>query len=58
MIISRDILVQDRSGTRVYLMGDVRSIFHELATSDKWKETEVCVASRCDEPRWADECIK
>ena len=49
---------QDRNGEHVYLMKDVKSIMHELKTSDKWKNSEVAVASCCDEPAWADECIK
>lgn len=38
-------------------MKDVKSIMHELKTSEKWKDSQVAVASCCDEPVWADECI-
>ena len=49
--------LKDRAGTVVELMGDVKSIMHELHTASKWKDSQVAVASRCDEPKWADECI-
>ena len=42
-------------GTTVHLLGDVSSIMHELHT--KWTDTPVGVASSCDEPSWARECI-
>ena len=45
------------SGERVHLLGDVRSIIHELGTDRRWKDTVVAVASRCDEPAWARECL-
>lgn len=55
---TKDGNLKDRSGERVFLMGDVRNIFRELATLDRWKDTRVAIASRCDEPSWAAECIK
>lgn len=48
---------QDRSNETVYLMADVKSIMHELGTSEKWRNSIVAVASCCDEPKWAVECI-
>ena len=48
----------DRGGERVELIADVRSILNELKTDSKWKDSIVSVASSCDEPRWADECIE
>merc|ERR1712196_518471 len=52
-----DNTLTDRAGSRVHLLGDVPRIWHELATSSKWSDTVLCVASRCDEPRWAVECL-
>ena len=48
----------DASGTKTYLMGAVRQIFHELNTDPSWAGTKVAVASSCDEPAWARECLK
>ena len=48
----------DRNGTKVDLIGDVKSILYELKTNPKWADSIVAVASTCDEPRWARECIK
>ena len=39
-------------------MADVRKIMHDLKTNPKWSNTDVAVASCCDEPGWAAECIK
>ena len=47
----------DRGGERVYLMGDVRNIISELKTAPKYAESKVAIASRCDEPDWAEECL-
>ena len=49
---------QDRSGTKVEIMADLRPILEEVKTDPKWKETKVAVASSCDEPSWARECIQ
>ena len=49
--------LKDRSGERVYLMGDVRNIMSELKNDQKYKDCQVAIASRCDEPSWADECL-
>ena len=38
-------------------MGDVGAILEELATQAKWKDTTVAIASTCDEPSWARECL-
>ncbi|TRY72414.1 hypothetical protein TCAL_03961 [Tigriopus californicus] len=48
----------DRSKQRVVLMGDVRNIMKEFKLDPKWKGTTISIASRCDEPSWAAECIK
>lgn len=49
--------VQDRAGTEVYLMGSVREILQELKSDPKWEGTHLCLASSCDEPSWARECL-
>ena len=50
--------LNDRKGTEVTLCGDVSNIMYELKTDPKWASTTICVASSCDEPAWAAECIK
>lgn len=50
--------LKDRSGEEVELLGDVRNIMLELKTDEKWKDTVIGVASTCDEPSWARECIQ
>ena len=47
----------DSKGTHVNLLGDVRRIMHMLKTDPAWTDTVVAVASCCDEPEWARECI-
>jgi magnesium-dependent phosphatase 1 len=44
-------------GDRVRLLGDVRSIWGELHSSELWRQTDVAIASRCDEPKWARELL-
>lgn len=44
-------------GERVRLLGDVRAIWGDLHTGERWQQTEVAVASRCDEPLWARELL-
>ena len=55
---NKDGTLSDRNGTKVHLLGDVKNILYELHTDPKWKETVVAVASTCDEPKWARECLK
>ena len=50
--------LKDRGGEEVQLLGDVRNIMLELKTDEKWKDTVIGVASTCDEPTWARECIE
>merc|ERR1711879_1122218 len=45
-------------GTIVRLLGDVKNIMKEFKTDDKWSDCIIAVASSCDEPSWARECIK
>jgi len=46
--------VEDRSGTKVKLMGFTREI---LRTIDR-ETTKIGIASSTDEPTWADECME
>ena len=48
----------DRSGTHLYLMGDVRNIMYELKNDSKWTKTIVAIASKCTELKWAHECLE
>ena len=48
----------DRSGERVYLMGDIRNIMNELKNDSKYANVEIAIASCCDEPKWAEECLR
>lgn len=43
-------VVVDRSGEEVRLIGDAWRILHELATDERWKETEIAYVSRTDMP--------
>jgi len=56
--VSTDGNLSDRSGTVVHLLGDVKNIMRELKSDTKWSDSIVAVASSCDEPDWARECIK
>jgi magnesium-dependent phosphatase 1 len=49
--------VRDRAGTKVELLGAVRTVLAELRSSPLWAGVPVCVASCCDEPAWAHECM-
>jgi len=55
---AKDGSLKDKRGTRVDLLGDVREILLELHTHPKWADTEVAIASTCDEPSWARECLR
>jgi magnesium-dependent phosphatase 1 len=44
-------------GEKVRLLGDVRAIWEELHSGERWRQTEVAIASRCDEPQWARELL-
>nr|ACO15713.1 Magnesium-dependent phosphatase 1 [Caligus clemensi] len=48
----------DRGGNVVHLLGDTRYIMKELKENTLYKDSKINVASRCDEPSWAQECIK
>ena len=50
--------LSDRSGTTVRLLGDVRQLMYEFKTNTLWSNTVIAVASSCDEPSWAKECIQ
>jgi len=55
---NKDGTLSDKNGTKVHLLGDVKNILHELKTDPKWADSIVAVASTCDEPKWAKECIR
>ena len=55
---NKDGSLSDKNGTRVDLLGDVKNILYELKTDPKYAGSIVAVASTCDEPRWAKECIR
>ena len=46
------------SGTRVYLLGDVRNILYALKTDPFYSDVAVGIASCTDEPGWARECLQ
>ncbi len=48
----------DAGGNKVFLMADLREILLEIKTDSKWSDLKVGVASSCDEPEWARECIE
>ena len=50
--------LSDRAGTIVRLIGDVGQIMSEFKTDSKWEGSVIAVASSCDEPTWARECIQ
>ena len=56
--VLKDGNLSDRSGTIIRLLGDVRELMYEFKTDPKWAETVIAVASSCDEPTWARECIQ
>ena len=58
VVTSLSFCLQDCQGEEVSFLKDVKSILLELKTSDKWKESQVAVASTCNEPSWAHECIE
>ena len=47
----------DRSGNIITLLGNTRDIMYELKSDGKWKDTKVAIASKCNEPNWAQECL-
>jgi len=49
--------LDDCTGRRVYLLGAVRQILHDLHVADEWEGVVTAVASRTDEPTWARECM-
>ena len=56
--VRKDGNLSDRSGTVVRLLGDVKNIMTEFKTDSKWSDAIIAVASSCDEPGWARECIQ
>ena len=39
-------------------MADLREILQEVKSEPQWNQTKFAVASSCDEPSWARECIR
>ena len=50
--------VKDRANATVKVMADLREILLDIKTDTNWNETKIAVASSCDEPSWARECIR
>ena len=50
--------VKDRGNTTVEIMADLREILQEIKSQPQWNQTKFAVASSCDEPSWARECIR
>ena len=50
--------LNDSRGTRVHLLGDVRNILFALHNDPRWEGVVVAVASKTDEPEWAQECMR
>ena len=48
----------DKSGVTVRLLGAVREVLSALHCSDEWSGTVVGIASRTDEPAWAQACLE
>lgn len=55
---NKDGSLSDKQGTKIRLLGDVAAILQELTTQPKWKDSIVAIASTCDEPKWARECLQ
>jgi len=56
--VLKDGNLSDRSGTTVRLLGDIRKIMNDFKTDPTWSSSVIAVASSCDEPDWARECIQ
>lgn len=50
--------VLDRSGTKVSLLGETRSLLRMLKFDPLWRESILAISSTCDEPTWARECLR
>lgn len=50
--------LRGRRGDSVRLLGVSGSILHDLKHCKHWEGVRVAWVSRCDEPLWADECLK
>mmetsp|Transcript_12095 Transcript_12095/g.31128 ORF Transcript_12095/g.31128 Transcript_12095/m.31128 type:complete len:196 (-) Transcript_12095:199-786(-) len=48
----------DRAGVTVRLMGAVVDVWHTIATDPAFGSTQIAIASCCDEPEWAEECLR
>ena len=50
--------LRDARKNDVYLLGAVREIMFDLKVNEKFKNSIIAIASSCDEPSWADECLR
>eukprot|EP00038_Savillea_parva_P025001 m.45794 g.45794 ORF g.45794 m.45794 type:complete len:191 (-) comp6695_c0_seq1:217-789(-) len=48
----------DRAGQTVRLLGAAVDVWHQIATDPDFAETEIAIASCCDEPSWAEEILR
>ncbi|CAL1125852.1 unnamed protein product [Cladocopium goreaui] len=51
-------VLQSSGKEAVRLLGNVRNIWKELHSDERFAGTRVGVASRCDEPAWGRECLQ
>ena len=56
--VQKDGTLSDRAGTIIQLLGEVRQIMFEFKSDAVWSSSVIAVASSCDEPTWARECIQ
>lgn len=50
--------LKDRSGAAVNLMGESLELLRSFATDPRWSGVYLALASTCDEPEWARECLE
>ena len=50
--------LKDRSGEIVELMGCSGHILQDITHDQYWSGCKIAWVSRCDEPAWADECLR
>eukprot|EP00933_Yihiella_yeosuensis_P046522 TRINITY_DN42055_c0_g1_i1.p1 TRINITY_DN42055_c0_g1~~TRINITY_DN42055_c0_g1_i1.p1 ORF type:complete len:222 (-),score=37.58 TRINITY_DN42055_c0_g1_i1:254-919(-) len=55
--LQTDGTLRDRAGNCVAMHSGVPGVMTELSDDDSWKGVLVAVASCCDEPSWAWECL-
>ena len=50
--------LKDSRGDTVELLGISGTILHDLNYHEAWEGVRVAWVSKCDEPEWADECLR